>query len=132
MLLTSKLNYYDVGEIISQVSHDYYQGNLCGTGWKGDLVRRDGRVETRFTLAVENSFGPGARTSASGRHMPKASWQAHAKVMAAIFDRDPDAILKTVLATYKGAADFHSKYRATGDHNVGSRMEPRAIRDTSV
>ncbi len=86
----------------------------------------------RFTLSTRDSHKHGSRRSSSGRHMPKASWEAHRDVMEALFDADPHATLKTALATYRGRKDFHMKFPATAHKNVGSIMNPCTFRSTSV
>lgn len=132
MLLKSTLGTTQLCSIINNVSTTRYARNLIGDVPDYPHVMRDGRKQIRFTLAVRDSYGAGARTSANGRHMPKASWQAHRDVMRCIFDQDPDAVLKTALATYHGRADFERKFEETGDRNVGSMMEPAKLRDTAV
>ena len=132
MLLKSKLlGAGHVATIVTKVSARCYGLNL-GCQVRDDGIGRDGVMKVRFTLDVASSFAPGARTSASGRHMPKASWQAHRDVISAIFDADPEAVLQTALATYKGRDDFLARFEATGDTNCGSQMHPVAIRDTAV
>ena len=131
MLLKSKLSTFAVEAIVAAVSHQRYAGNLtCETRFEGST--KDGRHKVRFTLATQDSFGPGSRTSASGRHMPKASWHAHRDVMRAIFNADPRAFLHTALADYHGLAEFEAKFEATGDKNVGSMMNPVSMRETSL
>lgn len=132
MLLKSA--FFDTSRVIAlvdRVSHELYAGNLTCDA-REDGRTHDGRAKIRWTLATRDSFAPGSRTAASGRHMPKASWQAHRDVMRALFMLDPEAELATGLATYRGLRDFNERFEATGDHNVGSRMEPRSIRDTAV
>lgn len=86
----------------------------------------------RFTIETRDAWKPGSRTSASGRHMRKASWEAHRDVMTALFDADPDATIKTAFATYHNRKHFHDTFEETGDKNCGSQMEPRTIRQCSI
>lgn len=86
----------------------------------------------RFTLGTRDSRKYGSRRSAAGRHMPKASWEAHRDIMEALFDADPDARIKTALATYRGRKDFHSKFPTTAHKNIGSIMHPCTMRETTV
>lgn len=131
MLLTSNLNPGDVEDIVADVSRRLYSDNItCSTRYDGQ--RRDGRYKVRFTLATHDSFAHGSRTASNGRHMPKASWQAHRDVMCALYRRDPNAVLVTGLATYRSSQDFYDTFEATGERNCGSRMEPMALRDTAV
>jgi len=85
-----------------------------------------------FTIRTRDSYKHGSRTSASGRHMPKASWEAHRDVMRALFDVWPEASLRTALATYVGKEGFERDFPATANHNVGSNYQPRRIIDCSI
>lgn len=131
MLLKSILTADQVQRLIADVSAQGYDSNLTSQA-NAAGVTRSGLQKVRFTLGVANSFARGARRAASGRHMPKASWQAHRDVMQALFGIDPAAELVTAMATYKGRADFLARFEQTGDVNVGSRMHPVAIRDLEV
>lgn len=122
----------NIDVLADEVSELHYSGNLQLEAAQTRGTDRKGRNKTLFTLRVRDSRGPGARVSASGRHMPKASWQAHRDVMEAIFRFDPSAFLHTALADYDGREDFLRKYEATGDKNVGSMMEPVSFRETAV
>lgn len=106
--------------------HDSPIGNVYAsiTWVKGRRVR--------FTLETRDAWKRGSRTSASGRHMRKASWEAHRDVLRALFAVDPDAVVKTALAVYCGAADFEREFQATAHRNIGSRMEPRTMPDCTV
>ena len=101
-------------------------GNLAAsiTWWNGRRVR--------FTLETRDAWKRGSRTSASGRHMRKASWEAHRDVLAALFELDAGATIKTTLAIYRGREDFEAKFPATGDKNVGSIIEPRTMKECSI
>lgn len=131
MLLRSQIDMAELRRIIDKVSRETTGGNLLHES-RFERMGRDRSIVIRFTLQVADSFGKGARTAASGRHMPKASWQAHRDVMRAIFASDPDATLQTALATYKGRDDFERRFEATGDQNCGSQMQPRRLRDCAV
>ena len=86
----------------------------------------------RFTLETRDAWKHGSRTAASSRHMRKASWEAHRDVMAELFEVDPQATIRTALATYRGRKHFHDTYAETAHKNVGSIMEPRTIRNMTV
>lgn len=101
-------------------------GNVYGsiTWARGNRVR--------FTLETRDAWKHGSRTAASGRHMRKASWEAHRDVMKALFDVDADATIRTALATYRGKADFERHFPATAHKNIGSIMEPVTFRSTTL
>lgn len=123
---------YVLQGIVSRVSEARYGGNLILEQYRHIGCDRQGRDKLLFTLAVRDSHGPGARRSASGRHMPKASWQAHRDVMRELFATDPNAFLHTALADYHGRKDFEAKFEETGERNVGSMMQPARMRDMAV
>lgn len=85
-----------------------------------------------FTIQTRDAYAYGSRTAASGRHMPKASWEAHRDVMAAIFSMDPDARIKAGRTTYEGRKHFHDTFEETGDWNVGSNARPVTLRSCSI
>lgn len=101
-------------------------GNLYAT-----ITWARGR-RVRFTLETRDAYKHGSRTSASGRHMRKASWEAHRDVMAALFDTDPEAIIKTAMATYRGRKHFHDSFPDTARVNVGSQARPATMPDCTV
>ena len=111
---------------VGDVSSSAYAGNVYAS-----ITWANGR-RVRFTLGTRDSHAHGSRRSASGRHMPKASWEAHRDVLQALFALDPDATIRTALATYRGRADFRDKFPATAHKNVGSTMCPVTFRETTV
>ena len=83
-----------------------------------------GRNSCRGRIWVEDSKGPGSRTSWSGRHGKIACWHAYRDVLVEIFNINPDATVRTALATYKGREGFESNYPGTAYTNSGSQMSP--------
>lgn len=86
----------------------------------------------RFTIETRDAYKHGSRTSSSGRHMRKASWEAHRDVMRALLKIDPDATIRTGFATYRGLSHFEATHLETGHKNVGSMIQPVTIRECSV
>jgi hypothetical protein len=86
----------------------------------------------RFTIETRDAYKHGSRRSANGRHMRKASWEAHRDVMRAILTLDRNATISTGFATYRGLYDFETKHENTADHNVGPQVQPVTIRECSV
>lgn len=73
------------------------------------------------------------RTSASGWHADRrvhaVCWHGYRDFMLAVFEVNPDARIKTMMADYRGKDDFLSKYEETGYRNVGSMMYPMQARE---
>lgn len=109
--------------VVRAVSDTHYGGNLR---FKRE-PEKDGRAVS-FTLTVDRSDGPGARRSATGRRMSVACWHAHRDVLRAIFGVCPEARVKSAKADYRGVKDYENKFDSTGDINIGSIVNPMALR----
>jgi len=109
-------------EIVAAVSACYAFNLVFKTGPK-----RVSRNCITFTLRVSDSSGRGARRSATGRKMVAACWHVHRDVMERIFSDYPQCRLQSMLADYRGAADFFETFHATGANNIGSMASPRRI-----
>jgi hypothetical protein len=110
----------DVAAAVADVSRRRYGGNVYAFNCRPDgRVRRPG---TRFLLRPEDSRGPGSRyadgDSGAGRlnygrpsvrAVSACSWDAHGWVLAETLARHPDAEIRTAVATYRGASDFHGQ-----------------------
>lgn len=106
------------------------------------LKRKDGNLyaaitwskgrRVRFTIETRDAWAHGSRVAASGRHMRKASWEAHRDVMRDLLTHDPDARIMTGFAVYRGLQHFEATHAQTAHKNVGSRMCPKTIRECSV
>jgi hypothetical protein len=110
-------------EIVSEVSRNSYGGNVVTVG---DEYQNGSRV-CRARVKVNDSRGPGARRSWSGRRMPVACWHVYRDVLAELFERYPNAKVRTALAVYDGKHGFYSNYPATGDINIGSMVQPTTM-----
>lgn len=121
-----------VRSIVDGVSVDQYRldGELVGNLVAAITWYRGRRV--RFTIETRDAYKRGSRRSASGRHMRKASWEAHRDVMRQLFSYDSQATIRTAFATYRGREDFEASFPATAHHNVGSMMHPVTIRECSI
>jgi hypothetical protein len=103
-----------------------YNGNLafnrCDKRGNGFVV----------TLKVRRSKEHGARTSASGRHGPYASWEAHRDFMLALYDLAPGAWIDSKMASYHGVEGFRENFPETRYHQVGSMMQPVSFGELTV
>ena len=111
--------------IVDTVSRELYAGNLTFKRYPkpvGNFLH--------FTLTVRSSFDKGGRRSNTGRKIAALCWHGHRDVMRRIFEREPGALLVTMLERYDGRADFLDTYPATGGINCGSIAVPLAMRDS--
>lgn len=123
MQITSKIHTTEsLAQAVATASANY-GGNLVA-----DLNHVAGN-RYRLKVNANDSRGPGARRSASGRRGPYACWHGFRDVIAAIFLVDPDARIATGLTVYRGAENFLQTYPATGDRNVGSMINPVTMPD---
>jgi hypothetical protein len=51
-------------------------------------------------------------------------WHGHREFLTRLFEVNPNARVKTVLADYKGVEDFERKFKDTGYKNAGSQVYP--------
>jgi hypothetical protein len=116
-----------VQQAVANVNGRLYGGNLTVDARALPASRKGNSC--RFTLRVKDTHLPPARKSSTGRHTNAVNWMAHAEVMAALFEAEPDSILVTALTTYTGKADFDRRHRDTYSHNAGSKVAPVAFGD---
>jgi len=97
-----------------------YDGNLA----VHDDAKSTSSRSSRGRVVTLDSHGQGSRRSWSGRHGKWACWHAYRDVMLALFEVNPDATIRTSLATYKGRQGFLDTYPGTAYHNIGSMVAP--------
>jgi hypothetical protein len=114
--------------IVEKVSAETYRGNVIVADDAHELSGN--RFVAR--LKVRDSHAYGARLSWTGRHMPAASWEAYRDVLTELFDRYPEARVRTVMATYRGKDGFEANYPDTAYVNIGSQMQPAYMPELSV
>ena len=127
-------------EIVTKVSHTSYSANLLPEIGR-EYVRADGSVNrfharvipletgARSSYAKTGRSAPGARRSWSGRRIKASCWHAYRDVLAALFDVNPAARVKTAMADYNGRDAFYDRYPATAHRNIGSMMQPAHMPD---
>lgn len=77
----------------------------------------------------ERGDAPYQRTSGNvmfreGARVNAVCWHGFRDYFRAAFKHNPQATFRTAFDTWRGAADFEARYRATGHKNIGSRMYP--------
>jgi hypothetical protein len=113
------LSLEDLKAIVAYVSKGDYDGNIA--------VERHGHGHGKHLAArlwATDGYGPGARTSWTGRHAHAVCWHAYRDVLAELFERFPKARVRTALAVYRGLEGFERDYPTTAYRNVGSQMQP--------
>ena len=78
-----------------------------------------------FTLKSPSKVA-GARISATGRNLPKASWHAHGYIFEEIFELNPDAVI------WSGGNKIDANEGNWQDRNVGSIYRPCYFSETSI
>ena len=66
------------------------------------------------------------------RRIASVCWHGYGQFMREVFRMDPDARISTGHETYRGLADFQAKAPATGDHNIGSQVDPMRFEDACL
>ena len=88
---------------------------LCGVAihgdWGGQGITKDGnalrcRLKVDPTQPRTNGLLPFQRTGYHGRRLPAVSWEGHREFMLVVFERFPEARIKSAIADYKGRAEF--------------------------
>ena len=126
-------------EAVYKVSEEHYNGNLICDG-QPDHIGATSKSAVRFKMRVKDSAGAGAHISVDRfgstkkgyRRTISACWHAHRDVMRAIFEVNPEARIKSVMADYKGSDDFERTFPHTYDTNVGSMVYPVAVGESCL
>jgi hypothetical protein len=97
------------------------------------------RTSWRFRIKVLDLGKPGHRihlhsyvlgAADKPRRSRHLCAHGHAHPYTAIFERSPNAVIRTALATYKGSAHFLSTFEDVMERNVGSRYYPVRFADS--
>lgn len=114
-------------DVFNTITIDVSQARYAGNLMVASGAHSAGRREIVARLRVADGRGPGARTSARGRHGPYACWHAYRDVLREVFERFPQAGVRTMLEKYAGADEFADRYPATGERNIGSEFNPACL-----
>lgn len=60
----------------------------------------------------------------TGRRVNAVCWHGFRDFFRAVYKRNPAAVFRTAIDTWKGSEDFEARYRPSGERNVGSIMYP--------
>jgi hypothetical protein len=119
-LVESAQTLYDA---LDKVNQDY-DGNIVfkrGPELFGSMYHHNGRNKYIFTLKVADSSKAGARRSRSGRRIAAACWHVHGHFFDALFDLDPDAVVKT---SFTGNRTITADQGNWIDANIGNAWYP--------
>lgn len=124
-----------VRDVIDYVSRTGYNNNLIPN--RLDDASNSRTVWTEFTIRCVSSKEVGHKVSLSSmpyngkeRRLTAACWHAHRDVMKELFQRYPEARLKSGFASYDGQDDFLERVEDTGGINVGSAAYPVQVRES--
>ena len=93
--------------------HNVRPVNKKGTGWQLTLRPAGSRYYRRGN---------------DGRRIWAVCWHGHRDFFRALFEKAPDAKVRTTVANYDGREDFEQTYWMTGNRNIGSIIEPLPLR----
>lgn len=81
----------------------------------------------------ENGDAPYQRESVgwgtAGRRVHAVCWHGFRDYFRAVFEKEPDAIFRTSLDTWRGSADFEARFPASGHKNIGPPIAPIPMAD---
>jgi hypothetical protein len=103
-------------------------GHLVGTcgdaapasRWANGKRWKDERGDSPFQ---RESVGYGS----ASRRVHAVCWHGFRDFFRAVYRREPGAVFRTAVATWRGSDDFEARYRASGHKNVGSQAVPVAM-----
>lgn len=109
MKIWTKLTEGELGEIAEELGIRLYN------------YRTEGRAHAFVLRPLGDRY---RRFSPRGRKVWAVCWHGHRDFFKALFERDPDARVRSQMATYNGREDFLAKHEATEWTNVGSLLYP--------
>lgn len=83
-------------------------------------------------LGTADSKRHGSRRSSSGRHGKYLCWHGFRDVFRAVMEVNPDAVIRSAKAVYRGSEGFEETYPSTGFQNVGSMFAPAYMPELCV
>lgn len=121
----------DFNDIVNSVSSSDYEHNvIVHPDSRDENGVRAPRIQARLRCVSSghNTHGddlaPGAKRGFSGRRGTAACWHAYRDVLTELFNRFPNAVVRTAMAHYKGQDGFNENYPDTAYINVGSAFQP--------
>jgi len=106
-----------------------YDGNIVVENCETKNVKGD-RLSVK--LGTADSKRHGSRRAWSGRHGKWLCWHGFRDVFRESFNVNPNAVIRTGKAVYRGSEDFEEVYPSTGHQNVGSMAEPAYMPEMCV
>lgn len=109
--------------IVGNTTQEQIEKAALQSGVRLVNFRKQGR-RFAFTLGLNGELW--RRRGSSGRRVASVCFHGHAAFMQHVFEAVPDALIKSMMATYNGVQDFQQEACKTGNRNVGSMMQPLA------
>ena len=85
--------------------------SIWGDGYRPSPLRKEGKA-LHVRLCVDrsaertNDLLPFQRRGFRGRRLPYVTWEGHREFMLCVFERFPEARIKSAVADYKGRSEF--------------------------
>ena len=118
------------------VTADITEANARGDRWRVKLyplVPEGAYTKSHYRKKGYRGDAPYQRVSVgygtAGRRVHAVCWHGFRDFFRACFAYKPDAVFRTALATWKGAADFEARFEETAYKNIGPAIAPVAIAD---
>lgn len=99
----------------------------CGD-FRLDNMRQEGRYicfVLRMAVPVKSGVTKFRKRGFSGKWTFAVCYHGHKQFMEQIFRHNPDAVIRTCKAAYKGVNDFKFKATSVGYTNAGSNWNPQ-------
>lgn len=135
MIITG-ISLTDFENIVSNVSHSVYAGNIIVNSnvreYSGNRFSARIRAIDSGTGTLppgESALGSRRTSGSTARRSVSACWHAYRDVIAAVFEANPKARVRTSMESYIGVEGFRKNYPSTGWCNIGSEWYPRYMPD---
>ena len=128
MIITG-LTCSELHEVVAKLNTTEYDGNIVVENCESKN-QKGTRISVK--LGVADSRKHGARRAWSGRHGKWLCWHGFRDVFREALKVNPEAVIRTGKAVYKGAEGFENTYPSTADQNVGSMFQPAYMPEMCV
>ena len=129
-MIISGITRSELFEVVAKLNApSAYDGNINVENCETKNVKGD-RLSVKF--GTLDSKRHGSRRSWSGRHGKWLCWHGFRDVVRGVMEVNPQAVVRTGVAVYKGKDGFENTYQDTGTRNAGSMMQPAYLPEMCV